>query len=114
MGGDFTFERAEEIFKRVFEDEDGDSGFEGFGGNGFKFKTNFGNTGGDFSTFSSSQTFTTSRSGGGSSQSISTSRIIRNGKTVEVKKVTVTRPDGTTETKVQETVIDNEGKRLTN
>ena len=54
MGGDFTFERAEEIFKRVFEDEDGDSGFEGFGGNGFKFKTNFGNTGGDFSTFSSS------------------------------------------------------------
>lgn len=64
MGGDFTFERAEEIFKRVFEDnddEDNDNifeGFKGFGGDGFKFKTNFGsnnnNNGGRFQTFSSS------------------------------------------------------------
>lgn len=28
--------------------------------------------------------------------------------------MTVTRPDGTTETKVSETVIDREGKKLTN
>ena len=45
MGGDFTFERAEEIFKRVFEDDDTDNfeGFKGFEGSGFKFNTNFGN-----------------------------------------------------------------------
>ena len=42
MGGDFTFERAEEIFKRVFEDDNNE------GGSGFKFKNNFGNTGGNF------------------------------------------------------------------
>lgn len=47
MGGDFTFERAEEIFKRVFEDDNSDNNND-FGGNGFKFKTNFGNTGGNY------------------------------------------------------------------
>ena len=52
MGGDFTFERAEEIFKRVFEDDinnnnsDDDNIFKGFGDSGFKFNTNFGNNNG--------------------------------------------------------------------
>ena len=44
--------------------------------------------------------------GGGQSKSVSTSTIIKNGKTVQVTKTTIVNPDGTSHTEVHEQVID--------
>eukprot|EP00827_Trimyema_finlayi_P003725 TRINITY_DN344_c0_g1_i4.p3 TRINITY_DN344_c0_g1~~TRINITY_DN344_c0_g1_i4.p3 ORF type:complete len:142 (-),score=71.95 TRINITY_DN344_c0_g1_i4:157-537(-) len=71
--------------------------FQGFGG-GFP-------SGGQssFQSYSSSSGF---GGGGGQSSSTSTSTITRNGKTVQVTKTTITNPDGTQQTKVEEKVLD--------
>jgi len=51
---------------------------------------------------------------GGPSQSVSTSTIIKNGKKVTVTKTTITNADGTSQTEVQETIIDEGGNRRDN
>jgi len=51
---------------------------------------------------------------GGPSQSVSTSTIIKNGKKVTVTKTTITNADGTSQTEVQETIIDESGNRRDN
>jgi len=50
---------------------------------------------------------------GGTSQSVSTSTIIRNGKQVTVTKKTITNPDGTSHTEVQEQIADG-GQTIAN
>ena len=52
--------------------------------------------------------------GGGTSKSVSTSTITKNGKTVQVTKTTITNPDGTSHTEVHEQVLDQGGKMLKN
>jgi len=132
--GGFTFERAEQIFRDVFGedfasfsshrnqsrrnnqgrgffDDDDDDFFGGFGMGNMLKNFGFGGFGGfGRDPFSSDffEGFGGNMGGGfgGTSTSISTSTIIRNGKKVTVTKKTITNPDGTSHTEVHEKVED--------
>lgn len=70
----------------------GFGGFGGFGG-GFSMMSDFN----DFGNFGS----------GGASTSVQTTIITRNGQTVKKTTTTITKPDGTRETRIQEEIQDN-------
>lgn len=79
-----------------------ESGFGGGMGGGFGGGFNMMS---DFSNFSEFSNF--GRSGGGASKSVQTTIITRNGQTVKKTTTTITKPDGTRETRVQEEIQDN-------
>jgi len=135
----FTFDRAEQLFRDVFGDDFGGSGFGGrndsrkqkYENNDEEFfnrpsifqslfkdsnsRSLFSEDSG-FSGFGGSRSIGNGGSGkgktfGGTSRMTSTSTIIRNGKKVTVTKTTVTDSDGNSHTTVQESVEDG-GRRL--
>jgi DnaJ family protein B protein 6 len=132
----FSYDRAEQLFRDVFGEDFGGSGFgrmnesgkqkvyedpdEEFMNRPSMFSSLFksSNTRSIFSDDSGFSGFggtrsigTGGRSGGGVSRMTSTSTIIRNGKKVTVTKTTITDSDGNSRTEVQESVEDG-GRRI--